>query len=444
MLKKFIDFIFQESLFENDDKILLTVSGGPDSVVLCELFYRAKYNFGIAHCNFHLRGKESDEDEIFVRDLAKKYNVQFYVKHFNTKKYAKDNHISIEMAARDLRYNWFFELLKKEKYKYIATGHHLDDQIETFFINIIRGTGIAGLHGIISKQNNIIRPLLFAYRNDIEAFLKKNNIPFRTDSTNNSVKFMRNKFRNLILPQLYQINKNYKKTIINDIERLKDAEFIYKTKINEVKKNILIKEGKNILIPIEKLKELNPLRTYLFEFLSSYNFNFSTVEDIISRLDDISGKQFFSSSHRLIKDREYLIISELDKKSEANAIEFFINENDLFINTPVSLKFKKLIYNKDFIISKDKFIACFDKDKLKFPLQIRKWEKGDYFYPFGMNKKKKLSDFFIDEKFSLLEKEKIWLLCSDNDIVWIIGKRIDNRFRIRNNTKNIFQAVLVE
>ncbi|MCD6112573.1 MAG: tRNA lysidine(34) synthetase TilS [Bacteroidales bacterium] len=444
MLKKFIDFIFQESLFENDDKILLTVSGGPDSVILCELFYRAKYNFGIAHCNFHLRGKESDEDEIFVRDLSKKYKVQFYVKHFNTKKYAKDNHISIEMAARDLRYNWFFELLKKEKYKYIATGHHLDDQIETFFINIIRGTGIAGLHGIISKQNNIIRPLLFAYRNDIEAFLKKNNIPFRTDSTNNSVKFMRNKFRNLILPQLYQINKNYKKTIINDIERLKDAEFIYKTKINEVKKNILIKGGKNILIPIEKLKELNPLRTYLFEFLSSYNFNFSTVEDIISRLDDISGKQFFSSSHRLIKDREYLIISELDKKSEANAIEFFINENDLFINTPVSLKFKKLIYNKDFIISKDKFIACFDKDKLKFPLQIRKWEKGDYFYPFGMNKKKKLSDFFIDEKFSLLEKEKIWLLCSDNDIVWIIGKRIDNRFRIRNNTKNIFQAVLVE
>jgi len=444
MLKKFKDFIFQESLFENDDKILLTVSGGPDSVVLCELFYRAKYNFGIAHCNFHLRGKESDEDEIFVRDLSKKYKVQFYVKHFNTKKYAKDNHISIEMAARDLRYNWFFELLKKEKYKYIATGHHLDDQIETFFINIIRGTGIAGLHGIISKQNNIIRPLLFAYRNDIEAFLKKNNIPFRTDSTNNSVKFMRNKFRNLILPQLYQINKNYKKTIINDIKRLKDAEFIYKTKINEVKKNILIKEGKNILIPIEKLKELNPLRTYLFEFLSSYNFNFSTVEDIISRLDDISGKQFFSSSHRLIKDREYLIISELDKKSEANAIEFFINENDLFINTPVSLKFKKLIYNKDFIISKDKFIACFDKDKLKFPLQIRKWKKGDYFYPFGMNKKKKLSDFFIDEKFSLLEKEKIWLLCSDNDIVWIIGKRIDNRFRIRNNTKNIFQAVLVE
>ena len=444
MLKKFKDFIFQESLFENDDKILLTVSGGPDSVVLCELFYRAKYNFGIAHCNFHLRGKESDEDEIFVRDLSKKYKVQFYVKHFNTKKYAKDNHISIEMAARDLRYNWFFELLKKEKYKYIATGHHLDDQIETFFINIIRGTGIAGLHGIISKQNNIIRPLLFAYRNDIEAFLKKNNIPFRTDSTNNSVKFMRNKFRNLILPQLYQINKNYKKTIINDIKRLKDAEFIYKTKINEVKKNILIKGGKNILIPIEKLKELNPLRTYLFEFLSSYNFNFSTVEDIISRLDDISGKQFFSSSHRLIKDREYLIISELDKKSEANAIEFFINENDLFINTPVSLKFKKLIYNKDFIISKDKFIACFDKDKLKFPLQIRKWKKGDYFYPFGMNKKKKLSDFFIDEKFSLLEKEKIWLLCSDNDIVWIIGKRIDNRFRIRNNTKNIFQAVLVE
>jgi len=444
MLKKFKDFIFQESLFENDDKILLTVSGGPDSVILCELFYRAKYNFGIAHCNFHLRGKESDEDEIFVRDLSKKYKVQFYVKHFNTKKYAKDNHISIEMAARDLRYNWFFELLKKEKYKYIATGHHLDDQIETFFINIIRGTGIAGLHGIISKQNNIIRPLLFAYRNDIEAFLKKNNIPFRTDSTNNSVKFMRNKFRNLILPQLYQINKNYKKTIINDIKRLKDAEFIYKTKINEVKKNILIKEGKNILIPIEKLKELNPLRTYLFEFLSSYNFNFSTVEDIISRLDDISGKQFFSSSHRLIKDREYLIISELDKKSEANAIEFFINENDLFINTPVPLKFKNLIYNHDFIISKDKFIACFDKDKLKFPLQIRKWKKGDYFYPFGMNKKKKLSDFFIDEKFSLLEKEKIWLLCSDNDIVWIIGKRIDNRFRIRNNTKNIFQAVLVE
>lgn len=442
MLKKFKNFISQEDLFEKNDKILLTVSGGPDSVLLCELFHRANYNFAIAHCNFNLRGKESDQDEVFVRNIAEKYNTTFFLKHFDTKKYANENGISIEMAARDLRYNWFFELLEKENFKYIATGHHLDDQIETFFINILRGTGISGLHGIIPKKNNIIRPLLFAYRKNIEDFLEENKIPFRTDSTNNEVKFKRNKFRNIILPQLYDINKDFKKTINDDIIRLKDAEIIYKTKVEEVRNSVLIKKNKEVLISIDELKKLNPLKTYLFEFLLPYNFNFSTVKDIISVLDDISGKQFFSSSHRLIKDRKYMIISELPEEKNKMDDVFFINKNDVFIENPLSLKLEKIINNKDFIISKDETIAAFDMDKLKFPLQLRKWNKGDSFCPFGMNMKKKLSDFFIDEKFSLLEKEKIWLLCSDNNIIWIVGKRIDNRYRITKNTRKIFKAFL--
>ena len=436
MLIEFTKYCQKEKLFKPDDKILLAVSGGVDSVVMCELFYLAGYKFGIAHCNFKLRGEESDEDEKFVRDLADKYKAKFYLKTFETKKYAVSNGISIQMAARELRYKWFEELLKSENYKYIATAHHSDDQIETFFINILRGTGIAGLHGILPKQNNIIHPLLFSNRKRIEDFRKKNNLKFREDSSNISEKYLRNKIRHRIIPLLKDINPEFEQIINKNIERFRETEKIYASQIEKERNKIVEIQEDKIVFPIKKLKILDSLSTYLYEFLSPYNFSFHVVEDIVAALDDIPGKQFFSPTHRLIKDREELIITP--KKHENHSVEqYTVNEKS--IDKPVNLKIDKVFSVRDFKIPQSNNIACLDYEKLKFPLILRKWKEGDYFYPLGLNSRKKLSDFFIDRKFSLLDKENAWLLCSGDKIVWIVGFRIDNRFKITKRTKKIFQ-----
>ncbi len=436
MLIEFIKYCQKEKLFKPVDKILLAVSGGVDSVVMCELFYLAGYKFGIAHCNFKLRGKESDEDEKFVRDLANKYKAKFYLKTFETNKYAVSNGISIQMAARELRYIWFEELLKSENYKYVAAAHHSDDQIETFFINILRGTGIAGLHGILPKQNNIIHPLLFSNRKRIEDFRKKNNLKFREDSSNKSEKYLRNKIRHSIIPLLKDINPEFEQIINKNIERFRETEKIYAGHIEREKNKIIEIQEDKIVFPIKKLKKSDSLSTYLYEFLYPYNFSFNVIEDIVAALDDISGKQFFSPTHRLIKDREELIITP-QKHQDHSVEQYIVNEES--IDEPINLKIDKVFSVRDFKIPQSNNIACLDHEKLKFPLILKKWKEGDYFYPLGLNSRKKLSDFFIDRKFSLLDKENAWLLCSGNKIVWIVGFRIDNRFKITKRTKKIFQ-----
>jgi tRNA(Ile)-lysidine synthase len=442
MLKSFQEFIYKEKLFNANDKILLAVSGGHDSIVMCELFCQSKYNFAIAHCNFHLRGTESDIDEDFVKKLSEKYKVPYYNVHFNTNDYAKSQKISIEMAARNLRYEWFEKLLKKENYDYFATGHHLDDQIETLFINLLRGTGIAGLHGILPKQNHCIRPLLFTFSKDIKAFIKKNNLLYRQDSSNKSLNFTRNKIRHIIIPELEKINPDFRKSITNTIKYIKGTEIVYKNFVEQKRKEIFHIKNDRIYISINEIKKINPVNTFLYEFLMPYNFNSSVTDDIINSLDDISGKQFFSSSHRLIKDRENLIITKKTKTSDINIRQYFINKNTLVIEKPVKLKMIRIKWiknDKNVTISKDRNIASIDFDKLKFPLKIKKWKQGDFFYPLGTKCKKKLSDFFIDNKLSIIDKEDVWLICSANRIVWIIGYRIDDRFKITNNTRNIYQ-----
>lgn len=436
MLIAFIKYCQKEKLFKQDEKILLAVSGGVDSVVMCELFYLAGYKFGIAHCNFKLRDEESDEDEKFVQNLADKYKANFYLKKFNTEKYAVSNGISIQMAARELRYKWFEELLKSENYKYVAAAHHSDDQIETFFINILRGTGIAGLHGILPKQNNIIHPLLFSNRKRIEDFRKKYNLKFREDSSNISEKYLRNKIRHRIIPLLKDINPEFEQIINKNIERFRETEKIYTGHIEEEKNKIVEIQEDKIVFPIKKLKKLDSLSTYLYEFLYPYNFSFHVVEDIVAAIDDISGKQFFSPTHRLIKDREELIITP-KKHEDHSAEQYTVNEKS--IDKPVNLKIDNVFSARDFKIPQSNNIACLDYEKLKFPLILRKWKEGDYFYPLGLNSRKKLSDFFIDRKFSLLDKENAWLLCSSDKIVWIVGFRIDNRFKVTKKTKKIFQ-----
>ncbi len=439
MLNRFNKYIESKNLFNKNDKILLTVSGGIDSVVMLDLFIKSNFSFGIAHCNFNLRGKESDLDEKFVKQIAKKYKIDIHTKSFDTKKFAKNNGISIEMSARDLRYEWFEKTRQKFGYSYIATAHHKNDVIETFILNISRGTGIKGLCGIKPKVNKIIRPVLFAFRSEIEEYCNKNNLQYREDASNATLKYKRNIIRHKILPELKNLNPNINNTLIENIRIFNDVEDIYRNSIEEKRDKILTKENDKILINIKELKKLSPLTTYLYEFLKPYNFQQKNVNDIIKSLDNISGKKFYSSSHYLVKDRNFLFLSKINFNENENEV-FTINKETTNISSPIALKIKITDNNvaTDLSEMKNENFAFLDYDLLKFPLVIRRWINGDYFYPIGMKKRKKISDFFIDNKFSIIDKNNAWLLCSEDDIIWVIGKRIDDRFKITNRTKKIF------
>lgn len=437
MLEKFESFVSDNNLFSKDDRILIALSGGVDSVVLSHLMCRANYKIGLAHCNFHLRDEESNRDEAFVRRWAKENNIPLFVKEFDTYQYMKENKLSLEMAARDLRYNWFNSLLESEGFTCLCTAHHLDDSIETFFINLLRGTGIAGLHGIKVKNDKIVRPLLFATREEILSYAKQNNISYVEDSTNSETKFTRNKIRHNLFPVLREINPNFEFALKKDIEYLNDTEFIFRREIEKTKKEIIETEQEVIKINISKLKQLNPMKIYLYEILSEYGFNETNINDILSCLDEISGKQFFSKTHRLVKDRQYIFIDVI-KNNTTN--DFFLIDNcQSSLIHPLKMQIELLRDLKFINISKDKNIAMLDADLLKFPLILRKWRQGDSFVPFGMKKEKKLSDYFTSNKYSLLDKENQWILCSEEKIVWLIGERIDDRFRISNKTKNILK-----
>ena len=441
MLQAFKTYIKKEKLFQFSEKILLAVSGGMDSVAMAELFFRAKFSFGIAHCNFQLRGEESEKDEAFVSLLARKYKVPFFNKRFLTKELTDTMGISVQMAARELRYNWFNQLLAKEGFPFLATAHHLDDQIETFFINMMRSTGIAGFHGILPKQGKIIRPMLFASREEIEGFVKKNDLVYREDSSNQEIKYLRNKIRHELIPVLAEINPGFSNILTENIYRIREAEKIFRDTVDKVRNNLLRKDNERIFISIGKIKELSPITTYLFELLSLFGFNYRVVNAISKALDEEPGKQFYSPTHRLIKDRDDLIITPLISGTKAadEKNEFQIPENNTRLIKPLKLTLKKLLKDHDFQIDVSPRVANLDFHKIIYPLTLRKWRCGDSFYPFGRNHKKKLSDFFTDNKLSIDTKENTWLLCSGEKIVWIVGYRIDNRFRVTPKTKQVLQ-----
>ena len=432
MLKKFKEYIAEKELFKKREKTLLTVSGGRDSIVLCELFHKAKLPFAIAHCNFQLRGKEANDDEIFVKKLAAKYKVEFFSKRFETIVFAGKNKLSIQEAARVLRYKWFGEIRKKNNLDFIATAHHKDDELETFFINLIRGTGIAGLHGILPKRGKIIRPLLFADRIMIDAFVKKNKVQFREDSSNTSDKYVRNKIRHTILPLFEEINPSFRNTLSGEIGRLGEVEKIYNHFI-DINSNKILKSNS---ISVSALKKSQFASVLLYEVMKKYQFNSEVAKEVFSSLDSESGKLFFSPTHRLVKDREQLIITKLNSSKKKEL--FSVSRNTKTLSIPSSVEFSRINKSINFKIPDDNKIACLDFEKLKFPLQLRGWKEGDFFYPLGMNKKKKLSNFFIDIKLSVFEKENIWLLCSEGKIVYILGKRIDERYKVGKQTKLIY------
>jgi tRNA(Ile)-lysidine synthase len=431
MKNKVQNFITERSLFNKEDKLILGISSGADSVCLMQILLALGYRFDLAHCNFNLRGNESDQDEVFVRKLAKEYQLQLHVKHFETQRYASENKISIQMAARDLRYAWFHDLLASENAKYIAIAHHTNDDAETFFINLVRGSGLKGLLGIKEKIDSIVRPLMAVSRAEIEQFLKENDISFREDSSNTSLKYLRNKIRHELMPLLGEMNPSIQQTISDEMKILEGVAQVYYAKIDKVRKEVIQNENGIIQLRIAALLELDPLNNYLYELLSPYGF--STIGSIAKSLNGQSGKQFFSSTHQLVVDREYILISTLEKEDAV----FKILKGDLKLETPIAINFRTVL-DKNIIL--DSKIAQLDFDKLQFPLTLRKWKDGDKFTPLGMQSFKKISDFFIDNKFSILDKNKQWLLCSGEDIVWVVGHRIDDRYKLQSKTKKVYIA----
>ncbi|MDD3667975.1 MAG: tRNA lysidine(34) synthetase TilS, partial [Bacteroidales bacterium] len=360
MVNRFIQYVKEHNLFENNQTILLAVSGGIDSMILCDLFLKSNFKFAIAHCNFHLRGEESNRDERFVREYAQKNNIKIHVKDFDTYSYMKEKGKSMQVSAREMRYSWFNELLKEEGYSYIATGHHIDDSIETFFMNILRGTGIAGLHGILQKVNLVIHPLLFTGRAEIVNYQKENKLEFVEDSSNATTKYTRNKIRHELIPLVKEIAPNFDKIISKEIERFRETEVVFRSVINDAKTELLEIENQTIKISIEKLKSYVPQKIFMYEILSDFGFNEATINSIEDALLETSGKQFYSETHRLVKDRDYLLIV---KNKPQNLNQYLIEESQTSVYSPIILHMeilKDLQYVK---IPKNKEVAMLDYDK---------------------------------------------------------------------------------
>ena len=432
MLKAFkkhiVDF-FPELL---DSHFIIACSGGLDSMVLTDLCHQAQLQFSLAHCNFRLRGEDSDGDENFVREYAEKLGVEVYVTHFDTIGFVNQHKVSIQMAARELRYTWFEQLLVQHAIPYVLTAHHANDNLETFLINLSRGTGIDGLTGIPAKTAILRRPLLPFTRHELESYAEVQKLKWREDASNADTKYLRNKIRLEVIPKLNELHPTFSDNFNNTIHYLSQTETIASAYLQKLKEELFVEIDGRFEISISRLKILNPLSTYLFGLFNAYGFK--ELENLEALLDGLSGKQLVSSTHVLVKNRDVLLLSSIDKREEYEQ-EFFINENLEEINQPVSLKFSVVPGRYD-NSAKEIFVQ---KNTLKYPLVIRKWKMGDYFYPIGLNHKKKLSKFFKDEKVDVLSKEEIWLLCSNEQIVWVIGMRADHRFRVKNSTEEILK-----
>lgn len=435
MLEAFRRHLDSDLDFLQNSRLLLAISGGLDSVVLAHWCHQLNLDVSFAHCNFNLRGSESDADEAFVLALSEDLEREIFIESFETEIYAKEEGISIQMAARELRYDWFSELADQLDFDYILTAHHADDNLETFLINFTRGTGLEGLTGIPEVSDRIVRPLLPFSRETLEIFATAEHIKWREDSSNASTKYLRNKLRHDVIPILKQMNPQLLQNFQTTISNLHDSQELIEDAVIKVQKKVVEVADDQIKLNIQKIRKLSNPKAYLYQILK--DFNFTAWNDVLNLLDAQSGKQVFSSTHRLLKDRDFLLLSEIGVAS--NEMSISISKDDKEVTTLVGHLFFDQV---DAIYETSKNYIYADEDQLKFPLTLRKWEEGDFFYPLGMTGKKKLSKYFKDEKLSLMDKENVWILFSGEEVVWIIGKRADDRFKVTEKTTNILKIEL--
>lgn len=447
MLHAFLTYINEQKLFEPSEKVLLTVSGGKDSVAMLDLFCGTKLSFAVAHCNFQLRGKDSDQDQVFVENLCKENNVIFHTKTFDTKTYAKKNKISIEMAARTLRYEWFESLRQELNFDYIATAHHLNDSIETVLLNLTKGTGISGLKGIMAKKGHIIRPMLFASRTEIDAYVAKKKLSWREDSSNASNDYQRNLIRNQVVPLLKKINPNLDDTFARNLERFQSLEADFRKNLSHFKATVMREENGVFFLKIANIKYWQSANYYLEELLKEFGFNYFQSKEIFNSLDGLSGKVFHSESFTLLKDREELVISppSLSENSIFLSISLDeINKHQTFDFLDKKLKVTVLnIEEIDSKFERNNAILFADFDKIQFPIILRQWQEGDWFIPLGMKGKKKISDFLIDKKTPLNLKKNIFLLTSQDTTLWVVNHRADDRFKLTDSTRKVLRIEVV-
>jgi tRNA(Ile)-lysidine synthase len=422
--------------------VILAVSGGADSVVMAHLFHQANIPCIIAHCNFQLRGSESDKDENFVKELGTHYGMEVLVKRFDTAAEVEERKESVQMVARDLRFQWFDELLKNDAFSVVAAGHHQDDQVETFFINLLRGSGISGLRSILPRQNDVIHPLLFASRKQIEDYARLNHLPFRHDRSNDTLKYQRNKVRHELQPVLERLAPGYREVLGKTFRHLRDAEKVLNSCVDSRMSQVIQPDKHAQRIEKQSLLKMKHPGEVMRLWLQRYGFHEATTSKIMESLKGPSGKQFFSSSHRLTADREHLILEPVSAGDTEQ--EVLIEENTCQLNAPVILRFLKQPISPGFVMKQGSDTATVDLEMLQFPLRLRRWRRGDAFVPLGMTGSKKLSDYFTDLKMPVPDKERVWLLTSGDDIVWVVGHRIDHRYRVTEKTRQVLQIELFE
>ena len=443
MLKDFKGFIEAKALLKNDQAVLIALSGGIDSVVLCHLFSLAQLPFAIAHCNFQLRGSESDEDQLFCKELAEHYDVPFHSINFPTTKVALEEKTSIQLIARNLRYEWLEQIQQKHTYQAIATAHHLNDSIETILYNFTKGTGIRGFHGIPFQNGNVIRPLLFSSRKDIEQFAREQHLNWREDSSNAEDKYNRNKIRQHVIPVLQNINPNLEKTSLQTIQNIHEVEQLYEWAIQYWKELCVQKTGDDLtLLKLRRIIPLSFKNTLLFECLKDYSFNTDQVMQLgkaISNYPQHSiGAFFYSPTHQLLVDRAQLII----KKTHTTETKIYeISKNDKEISLPNGILAVEKRKGSPINFPRETNLAYLKITNHHFPLIVRHWKAGDVFQPLGLEgKHQKLQDFFSNQKLSRFEKDRIWIVeTNTNEIAWIVGYRIDERFKLDSNTKQYYQ-----
>ena len=437
LFSAFQESLLKEKLFSAADRLILAVSGGLDSVVLLDLLSRAGYDLVVAHCNFGLRGEESLRDEAFVRQQAASYGREVLVRHFDTAGYAASHRVSVQVAARELRYAWFSEVAAATGCRHVVTAHHRDDNIETLLMNFFKGTGIAGLRAMLPRQGIVVRPLLFASREAIHAYALERGLNWVEDSSNDSDKYTRNYFRHQVIPLVAQAYPGVLDNLADNVDRFREIEVIYRQAIDGQKKKLLEYRGNEVHIPVLKLLQSEALGTLLYEILCPYGFSPQQAEACRELLASPSGRYIVSATHRVLKNRRFLIITPLETTVATHVLVEAAETTVAFADG--MLRLQRLAAERVGGLDQGPRVALLDASAVRFPLLLRPWKTGDYFYPLGMRKKKKLSRFFIDNKLSVAQKEKVWVVEMDKKIVWVVGLRIDDRCRLGAGTKEVLR-----